>query len=326
MQSLVVASVVEKYDDFRKIAYSIEYLLNLLDCETLKHMEFIFSFQNTLQLIQTCKPLAKEISKPSFGSTERLIEAIDGCYNSLGIREYECLSSLWKNASVVTLRRESLIKLEQEFDVIGKRLGLVDKKITDIVSSALMDVEAKIKHSMLEAVSTLYYLDASPVAETESMTEILSKLPTEIAMHLNKLDFQNKSKTRFFEIENPLQEPLSHLESLGTRGMRFGLTPITDIKSLRAQKLIILKLSELLLADSSIVEKKHALMSLASDISACIEYEIEETLNSAQNLLPFQRMVWILNAKWSDTLLGLLEYLAPAIILLTFFLFRRRFS
>ncbi|KAJ3248142.1 AAA ATPase midasin [Chytriomyces hyalinus] len=306
-----------KISNIFDILHAVEYMIRQLGSEALDLMALVFSFQAVIQHMKNASEVALELSKPTYDVTEKLAEAIDGCYATLDVRSFECLSSLWKSSSVVTLRSESLINLELELISVGKRLGLEGKSVlgndntlifmfktkrtrADIVSQCLMDVDPKIKHSMLEAGSTLYYLNESQSDETIGMLDVISKIPTEINAHLDKLDGENQAFKGSFDLENRLQQPLSSLEVLGIRGTRFGVTPITDIKSLRTQKVIIAKLSELAF-DTAILSKKPELKALAAEIQICINFEINETLNSAQSLLPLQRIVWLLNSNFEET-------------------------
>ncbi|KAJ3237861.1 hypothetical protein HDU81_008770 [Chytriomyces hyalinus] len=289
-----------KISNIFDILHAVEYMIRQLGSEALDLMAVVFSFQAVIQHMKNASEVALELSKPTYDVTEKLGEAIDGCYVTLDVRSFECLSSLWKSSSVVTLRSESLINLELELISVGKRLGLDGKSVLDIVSQCLMDVDPKMKHSMLEAGSTLYYLNESQLDETIGMLDVISKIPMEINTYLDKLDGESQAFKGSFELENRLQQPLSSLEVLGIRGTRFGVTPITDIKSLRAQKIIIAKLSELAF-DTAILSKKPELKVLAAEIQTCINFEINETLNSAQSLLPLQRIVWLLNSNFAET-------------------------
>ncbi|KAJ3084604.1 hypothetical protein HDU99_010346 [Rhizoclosmatium hyalinum] len=170
----------------------------------------------------------------------------------------------------------------------------------DAVAHPLMLIDSKIKHSILEAVSTLYYLDESSSSETSDMQKMICLLPTEIAAQFDELELKAATIAKFFEVDVPLQESFVSLESLGSRGVAFGLMPITEIKSLRSQALILMRLTELVLNSVSMAQKKTFVLGLVSEIRDLIKYEIEETLNMSQNLQPLQRIVWMLNSDWID--------------------------
>ncbi|KAJ3293014.1 AAA ATPase midasin [Rhizoclosmatium sp. JEL0117] len=300
MSSIVSESLLESYDDLQQVLYSAEYLLRLLDSESLNPTDLVFAFQSTLLALKKSSFITAELSRPSFAATEKLLDSVEGCYSTLDIRAFESLSALWRNSSIKTLRNSDLIHLELEFTSLSSRVSLQGKNVKDAVAHPLMLIDSKIKHSILEAVSTLYYLDESSSSETSDMQKMICLLPTEIAAQFDELELKAATIAKFFEVDVPLQESFVSLESLGSRGVAFGLMPITEIKSLRSQALILMRLTELLLNSVSMAQKKTFVLGLVSEIRDLIKYEIEETLNMSQNLQPLQRIVWMLNSDWID--------------------------
>ncbi|KAJ3030565.1 UNVERIFIED_CONTAM: AAA ATPase midasin [Siphonaria sp. JEL0065] len=269
--AVISRSLLNQFDDVQQILYSAEYLLRLLDSESLNPTDLVFAFQSTLQTMKKSPVLTNELSHPSFAVAEKLLEAIEGCYSTLDIRSFESLSALWRNSSIKTLRNEKLINLELEFTSLSSRLSLEGKSVKDAVSHPLMIVESKIKHSILEAVSTLYYLDESVSDESNEMFNMISQAPKELETHFDTLDAKAALIAKFFEAEIPLQESLTSLESLGDRGVAFGLMPITEIKSLRSQSLILARLTALVLDSNSLSQKKADVLRLVSEIQDLIK-------------------------------------------------------
>ncbi|KAJ3074248.1 AAA ATPase midasin [Podochytrium sp. JEL0797] len=300
--AILSGNELAQYDDIQQVLYSAEYLLRLLDSESLNPTDLVFAFQSTLQTVKKSPAITSELTQPSFSVTEKLLESIEGCYSTLDIRSFESLSALWRNSSVKTLRNEPLIEIEQEFTSLSSRLSLEGKSVKDAISHPLMVVESKIKHSILEAVSTLYYLDESSLTdESADMLKMISQVPTDLTAHFDALDASDALVAKFFDAENPLQEPLTALETLGGRGVAFGLMPITEIKSLRTQSLLLARLTALILDSDSMSKKKADVLLLVGEIQDLINYEIGETLNLSQNLQPLQRIVWMLNSKWINS-------------------------
>ncbi|KAJ3134537.1 hypothetical protein HK100_003497 [Physocladia obscura] len=165
-----------------------------------------------------------------------------------------------------------------------------------------MFIEQKIKHSILEAVSTLYFLNESySSTETKNMLKMIAAVPKEITIVLNKIEETIGGKTiSFFDLSASLEQSLLTLELVGSKGIDLGVMPITEIISLRNQNLMLARLSNLVLDSLSGSEIKTQLALLASEIQEIINYEIMETLNISQNLHPLQRILWKLNSKWVD--------------------------
>ncbi|KAJ3134538.1 AAA ATPase midasin [Physocladia obscura] len=130
--AIVSTSSAIDYSDILQILCATEYFLRLIDTESLNPTDLTLAFQSALQAIKKSATISKELSHPCHNATINLRDAIEGCYSSLDIRAFECLSALWRNSSFTTLRDKQLIDIELEFTNISERLRL-RKKITGIV-------------------------------------------------------------------------------------------------------------------------------------------------------------------------------------------------
>ncbi|KAJ3199798.1 AAA ATPase midasin, partial [Entophlyctis luteolus] len=301
---LDLLSFSETGSDIHEVLNAIEQLLDSLDETSLNVMRVVFSFQCVLRAMKANALLVSELSKPSLRSTELLIEAVEGCYGSLKIREFECSSALWNSSRVATLRTEKLIELERAFTSISDRMSAKRKNLIDILVHPLFGIDKKIRLSVLEGIATLYFLDHSSSTDDgiPEMLVMISALPQQVEEFLNNSSDKSKIELSSDGQWNPSDKPLTVLEEIGTRGNSFGVKPIAEIRSLRIQNLLLGRLASISFSNDSIDKKKQRGRDIISQLQQVIDYEISESSSSPQNLHPFQRILWMLDSRWVESI------------------------
>lgn len=188
---------------------------------------------SNLDLLVLCvTKLAKVLAVPlkNLPSGDDMKKVIEQLSISLELSKIKSCSFLWKSGSIVTLRRFELWTIGDEMDLINNAVDYWGMNPAYWFQQMNESDFLTVKTSVLEATSTLYFLNDQEIIDTELFRSV-QDVP---------------EKLKLLSVVKPIPHNLNSIQAAQSQMTKIMLWPIHDTQILRAEMNTILELFDLL--------------------------------------------------------------------------------
>ncbi|KAI9206667.1 P-loop containing nucleoside triphosphate hydrolase protein [Polychytrium aggregatum] len=235
----------------------------------------------------------------------RLHQVVDAAARTLKLDSAQSNSAIWRHCRVSTLRYQDLADTESKLVSLDRRFDLVHQPLEDWILHHSLILDEAIKSSIVEGISTLYYLNEAPQSEQEQLLRVLESVHEQIQAKVEKdandLEMRRPQMSVTTADDTVLKSlypvPIPWLVEMSPRLAQLGVLPVHDGSALFREAQYVGILFELAEGSKSIDEIKSTLLQLVPDLSRYLAASLADTTRSPVSLEAWQRLIWICDSK-----------------------------